>query len=102
MSIQDAVAVAKRYVVEVGKTYPVKEAYVFGSYAKNKADESSDIDVCVVSPAFGRDYVAEEMILRKISVRIDPRLTPVAFSPTDLNDKYSQLASEVVKYGVRV
>jgi predicted nucleotidyltransferase len=102
MSTQDALTVAKTFVAVVSERYPVEKAYVFGSYAKGKANESSDIDVCVVSPVFGKDYLAEEMDLMEMSVRVDPRLSPVAFSPEDIQDKYSQLAHEITKYGIQV
>lgn len=32
---------------EVLPQYDVKEAYLFGSYARNEADEDSDIDTCI-------------------------------------------------------
>ena len=32
---------------EVLSQYDVKEAYLFGSYARNEADEDSDIDICI-------------------------------------------------------
>ncbi len=32
---------------EVLPHYDVKEAYLFGSYARNEADEDSDIDICI-------------------------------------------------------
>lgn len=32
---------------EVLPQYDVKEAYLFGSYARNEADEDSDIDICI-------------------------------------------------------
>lgn len=32
---------------EVLPQYDVKEAYLFGSYARNEADENSDIDICI-------------------------------------------------------
>ena len=32
---------------EVLPQYDVKEAYLFGSYARNEADGNSDVDLCV-------------------------------------------------------
>ncbi|TSC87987.1 MAG: DNA polymerase, beta-like protein region [Microgenomates group bacterium Gr01-1014_16] len=68
MSRQDAIGAAKRFVAVVGKKYPVDKAYVFGSFAKGRDDESSDIDVCIVSRFFGKNYLDEEMELRGLSV----------------------------------
>lgn len=78
----------------------VNKAFLFGSYAKGKAKKDSDIDVCVISPSFSKDYFAEMVRLRKYSLKIDSRIEPVPFSPEDLNDKYSTLAAEIRKYGL--
>lgn len=92
---------AKQFVKSLSKTdIKVSKAYLFGSYAIGKAKKDSDIDVCVVSPSFSKDYFSEMVRLRKYSLKIDPRIEPVPFLPSDLNDKYSTLASEIRKYGI--
>lgn len=94
--------VARRFVELVKKQFPVSQAYLFGSYAKNRAQESSDIDICIVSPVFGKSYWDEESLLRRLSLKVDDRIEPVAFNPEDINDRWDQLAYEIKKYGVRV
>lgn len=37
----------KDVVATVGKKYGIKNAYLFGSYAKNTATESSDVDLII-------------------------------------------------------
>lgn len=34
-------------VREVMPRYDITEAYLFGSYARNEADEKSDVDICI-------------------------------------------------------
>lgn len=102
MSDQDAVAVSKKFVSAVKKVYPVEKAYLFGSFAKNKFNEASDIDVCVVSPVFGKNYLEEEMKLIGMSVKIDSRISPVPLSSVDINDKWSQLAHEITTHGIQI
>lgn len=34
-------------VREVMPRYDITEAYLFGSYARNEADEESDVDICI-------------------------------------------------------
>lgn len=99
--MNDAKKKAKKFVESLGQAgIKVKEAYLFGSYAKGKAKKDSDIDVCVVSSSFGKDYFGEMVKLRKLSLNIDSRIEPVPFLPEDLNDKYSTLASEIRKFGI--
>jgi len=79
---------------------PVSKAYLFGSYARGTADENSDIDICIVSDALGKDYFEEMVKLRMIAMQIDSRIEPVPFAPLDLKDTYNTLAAEIRKYGV--
>ena len=37
----------KRAVVKIGKKYNIKNAYLFGSYAKGTATEDSDVDLLI-------------------------------------------------------
>ncbi len=92
---------ARKFIKSLSKSgIKVNKAYLFGSYAIGKAKKDSDIDVCVVSPSFGKDYFAEMVKLRKYSLKIDSRIEPVPFLPKDLDDKYSTLASEIRKFGI--
>jgi predicted nucleotidyltransferase len=56
----------------------VKRVVVFGSYAKGKADEWSDIDLVVVAPkfddAFSRDDVS---LLWRVAAHTDSRIEPI-------------------------
>ena len=52
MGTKKALLIAKEFSDQVKKKYPVDKIYLFGSYAKDGANEGSDIDLCVVSPIF--------------------------------------------------
>lgn len=99
----DAIKVTKKFVDYLKKVgIPVEKTLVFGSHAKGTSNLYSDIDVCIISSIFGKDNYDETVDLRKKALKIDDRLEPVAFSPEDLIDPYSTLASEIRKYGVSV
>ena len=92
---------ARQFIKNLSKAgIKVNKAFLFGSYAKGKAKKDSDIDVCVISPSFSKDYFAEMVRLRKYALKIDTRIEPVPFLPEDLNDKYNALAAEIRKYGL--
>lgn len=92
---------SQNFIKKVEKAgYPVKAAFLFGSYAKGKAREHSDIDICIVSPSFGKNYFNEMVTLKNISSDIDLRIEPIPMALDDLDDKYSTLASEIKKYGI--
>ena len=52
----------KEYVSLVKQAkIPVSKTYLFGSHAKGGATPDSDIDVCIISPKFGKDYFDEQL-----------------------------------------
>jgi|SRR3989338_4172991 len=99
--MNDALIKAQKFIDEVRRNGVfVSQAKVYGSYSKGIATEDSDIDVCVVSPSFGKDYIAEMVKLRKIALKIDSRIEPVPITPEDLSDRLATLSSEIRKYGI--
>lgn len=101
--MKDPIKKVKLFIKKLNDSgVPVDSAYLFGSYAKGSAGKNSDIDVCVVSSVFGKDYIKEMVNLRKISLGIDSRIEPVPFSLNDINDPYSSLASEITKNGISI
>jgi len=99
----DALSIAQTYVNQVKRAgVPVKEAYLFGSYAKGKVWEGSDIDICIVSSSFGKNYFSEKQLLNRLAIQTDPRIEPVAYSPSDFDNKYDALTDEVKRFGVKV
>lgn len=90
----------RRVLVKAG--IPVKQMILFGSYAKGEARPWSDVDVCVVSPSFGKNAFAEMVKLAKLTVTVDTMIEPHPFSPSDLNNPYDSLAQEIRTYGKEV
>lgn len=102
MSQDEVTMLLKKYLTLVSRRYPVQSAYMFGSFAKGFDHEGSDIDVCVISPVFGKDYFDEEANLRRETLKVDTRIEPVAFNPVDFEDKYNLLVHEIKTHGIRV
>ncbi len=74
---------------------PVTKLIIFGSYAKGTAKPYSDLDLCVVSPIFGKDRHNERLQLNKISLQIDSLIEPHPYSPETLIEKYDSLAEQI-------
>ena len=101
--MKPVIKIAKDYISHVKKSgIPVTAAYLFGSFAKGKAGKYSDIDICVISPVFGKDYFDEAVKLSHLTHKIDDRIEPVPYRPEDLNDHYSTLAHEIRTYGKQI
>lgn len=99
--MNDALKKAQMFVDAVRRSgTPVTSASLFGSHVKGDATNDSDIDVCIVSPQFGHDFIEETVQLRKIALTIDSRIEPVPLTPEDVFDRLATLPSEIRKYGV--
>ena len=70
----------------------ISEAYIFGSYAKGKADKWSDIDIAVVSPQIGSDRFEERVRLTELAMSVDDRIEPLPFNKDTFseNDPFVQ------------
>lgn len=84
------------------KGIKISKVILFGSHAKGMATPDSDIDIAVISSQFGQDNLEEMIFLRKLALEIDSHIEPLAFSPQDLEDRYSTLSREIKKYGVLI
>ena len=99
--MNQAILIGKKFVKKVQAAgIPVQTAYLFGSFAKNTAHQWSDIDICIVSKKFGKNYFDETVKLRHLTENIDNRIEPIAYRPEDLNDRYSTLAHEIKTFGI--
>lgn len=58
----------------------VEKAFLFGSYARGQATSDSDIDIAIISPDLGRDYMEEAVVLKEISEEIDLDISPRPYS----------------------
>ena len=84
---------------------PVTEVRLFGSRAKSAPrHQYSDIDLCIISSQFGKDYLDEMGLLLGLTAKLDSPvpIEPIPFAPGDLDDRYSTLAGEIREQGVRV
>lgn len=78
---------------------PVERLILFGSRAKGQAKEWSDIDLCVVSPQFGRNSFEEMVELKKLADKVEPMIEPHPLHPDELNNRYDPLVAEVLAHG---
>ena len=83
------------------KGIPVEAAYLFGSYAKGREKEWSDIDVAVISSTISDDRLEERIRFTKISSTIDSRIEPVPFRPDTFVDE-DPLVWEIKREGIRI
>jgi uncharacterized protein len=69
-SQQTAIRIAKRFISEVeGKGISIRHAILFGSFAKNKQHEWSDIDLALVSDDFNGVRFWDNRLIQDIKIK---------------------------------
>ncbi len=76
-------------------------AYLYGSYAKGKPREDSDIDIALISPDFSGNRYFDTLKIIPYRRKIDSRIEPVTFKPADF-DEADPLVFEIKKTGIKV
>ena len=62
----------------------IRKVVLFGSYVTGKADEWSDIDVALVSDDFEGDWFKDRNRIRRLTLAVDNRLSPVPYRSESL------------------
>ena len=77
-------------------SYDVEYCYLFGSYAKGKATESSDVDLLIATPVSGmRFYDLVESLREALAKKVD------VLNREQLNDN-PELINEILRDGVKI
>ncbi|MBI4024206.1 MAG: nucleotidyltransferase domain-containing protein [Verrucomicrobia bacterium] len=67
---------------------PVREVYLFGSYARGEAQPDSDVDLCIVAEGAEQQLDAAQQYRKAIwEIRPKPAFTLVPITPQRLEEK---------------
>lgn len=95
--------IINQYIAAVKKSgIPVQSVYLFGSAVKGTMHPGSDIDLCIISPSFGYDRQQERVKLMNIREKVSDIIEPHPYSPSDFNNLFDPLSSEIKKTGIRL
>lgn len=101
--MNDAIQKAQKFVDTMkAKGYKLTGASIFGSYAQGTSRADSDIDVCIISPDFSSDTIAEMVKLRMLAFPIDARIEPIPFLPDEMQNKTSALVSQIHAHNIQL
>mgnify|MGYP002396739946 CR=1 FL=1 len=91
----------RKYIAQIKLLKRVSGAYIYGSYAKDRASMWSDIDVAIISPDFSHDLFEERVALMKLALRFDDRIEPRPFRPEDFYPD-NPLVHEIRTSGIEI
>lgn len=103
MSLKKIITIAQKYIENIERAgIPVSHAYIFGSQIKGKAHPGSDIDLCVISPVFGKDRQKERIKLMNLRDDSTDIVEPHPYSLLDFSNRFDPLSSEIQRTGITI
>jgi len=104
MSQIDVINIVQTYLQVLKKAgIPIDKAFLYGSYARNEANEDSDIDLMLVSRIFDTD---DDYVLSKpwlYSSKVDHRIEPISIGLLRYNsDDTSPIIELVRQTGIEI
>jgi len=97
---QRVIDTVKQYIMIIPKDLGVKKAYLFGSFAKGKEKEESDIDIALVLETMPDFFYAQKQLM-KLRRKIDLRIEPHPIKEQDFNS-LNPFAYEIEKTGIEI
>jgi uncharacterized protein len=79
----------------------INSAFLFGSFAKGNYNEWSDIDVALVSDDFIGNRFLDKDRIRRITLDIDFRLSPMPFNTADF-EVTNLFVKEILSSGIKI
>jgi len=80
---------------------PIKQAILFGSYARGNYHEWSDVDLALVSDIFEGNRIDDRSKIRRITLRVSSDIEVLPYRPQDFNSD-DPFVKEIMETGVRI
>ncbi|HET8838150.1 MAG TPA: nucleotidyltransferase domain-containing protein [Flavobacteriaceae bacterium] len=97
---QGIIEIIRKYLSLLPENLEVKKAYLFGSFAKGKEHEGSDIDIALIFNDL-TDFFSTQRQLRKLRRSIDLRIEPHPIAQKDFNSM-NPFAQEIKRNGMEI
>jgi predicted nucleotidyltransferase len=94
----EALRIASNYIVSISAKYNIRQAILFGSFAKGTNHDDSDIDIAIIVNNVV-DIIDTQIDLMKLRRKIDLRIEPHPFMIGDFNQS-NPVVNEILKYGI--
>jgi len=94
--------IVQKYVEKICENYKIEAIILFGSYAKGTNNESSDIDIAIITDDFENDIFDEELNLMKLRRKIDTRIEPHLIRIEEYKNADTPFIQEVIDTGIKV
>jgi predicted nucleotidyltransferase len=96
----EALKIARAYIDSISTRYSIKQAFLFGSFAKGTNHDDSDIDIAIIVNNIV-DIIDTQIDLMKLRRKIDLRIEPHPFMVSDFIQS-NPVVNEILKYGITI
>ena len=91
-----------KYLLSLKKhKIPIRQAILFGSYAKGSYHEWSDIDIALVSDIFEGNRIKDRSKIRKITLSVSCDIEVLPYSPKDFTNE-DPFVKEIIDSGIKI
>jgi predicted nucleotidyltransferase len=97
----DIKIIVNRFITLVADEFPLKEVYLFGSYAKGSAEEYSDVDIAIVSDKFEGSRFFDKKKLNKFLLKTSTDLEVHPFKTEDFTED-NPFVKEILRTGRKI
>ena len=80
---------------------PIKQAILFGSYARGNYHEWSDIDLALVSDIFEGNRIEDRSKIRRITLKVSSDIEVLPYRPEDFSSD-DPFVKEIIETGIRI
>ena len=99
MDKREALEKVSQYKKLLNEHFDIDSVYLYGSYAREKNNEDSDIDVAIVVNQLSGDYFSTTPLIWKLRRQIDDRIEPLLI---EKNHDKSGFLEEIEKTGIKI
>jgi len=84
----------------VAKKLNLEKAILFGSFARNKQNDYSDLDIALISPKYKDcDYLIEAAKAMELFEKFDCRVEPHLLTPEEMENQEDSFIKEILQTG---
>jgi len=105
LSKDEVIHMAKEFLDRVRRKYDVRDAYLFGSFAKGTPAEYSDVDLAIVlgsSSQFQESLFDDQFMIFHEAQEFNSRLEVVCFAKEEFDQDGGALPRRVKKEGIKL
>jgi len=101
MDQKSAIEIGRKFLLLLlGHDYPVKQMFLYGSYARGNHHKDSDIDLAIIMKELPDPFQTQVNLL-KLTWKFDTRVEPHPFDEKDL-DSANPVIKEILRTGIEI